>query len=111
MKHALAFLLLALSIRAAEPAKIAPATEPDARLHADGQGWKLDKAKISDPKLPRVLLIGDSIVGGASATLDLKAGVKAQGALLDCFGIVSGGTGGGEVKFSLDDLKYSAGKP
>ncbi|MDZ4402445.1 SGNH/GDSL hydrolase family protein [Prosthecobacter sp.] len=60
----LVFLLLALSIRAAEPAKIAPATETDARLHADGQGWKLDKAKITDPKLPRVLLIGDSIVGG-----------------------------------------------
>lgn len=63
MKHALVFLF-ALSIHAAEPAKIAPATETDPRLHADGQGWKLDKAKITNPKLPRVLLIGDSIVGG-----------------------------------------------
>jgi len=63
MKHAFVFLF-ALSIHAAEPAKIAPATETDPRLHADGQGWKLDKAKITDPKLPRVLLIGDSIVGG-----------------------------------------------
>lgn len=34
-----------------------------------------------------------------------------QGALLDRFGIVSGGTGGGEVSFSLDDLKYSAANP
>jgi hypothetical protein len=50
-------------------------------------------------------------LGSESATLGLKAGVKAQGALLDRFGIVSGGTGGGEVKFFLDDLKYSAGAP
>jgi len=64
MKHALVFIFLALSIRAAEPAKIAPAIETDARLHADGQGWKLDKSKIINPKPPRVLLIGDSIVGG-----------------------------------------------
>jgi hypothetical protein len=38
--------------------------ETDPRLHSDGQGWKLDKSKIINPKLPRVLLIGDSIVGG-----------------------------------------------
>lgn len=49
-------------------------------------------------------------LGGESAILDLNAGVKAQGALLDRFGIVSGGTGG-EVKFSLYDLQYTAAKP
>jgi hypothetical protein len=54
------------SVAAAHPAKTeatAP-VETDARLHADGKGWRLDKAKIVDPKLPRVLLIGDSILNG-----------------------------------------------
>jgi lysophospholipase L1-like esterase len=40
------------------------AQETDKRLHADGKGWGLDKAKITDAKLPRVLLIGDSILNG-----------------------------------------------
>ena len=40
------------------------AAEADARLHSDGKGWRLDQAKIVDPKLPRVLLIGDSILNG-----------------------------------------------
>lgn len=38
--------------------------ETDPRLHSDGKGWSLNKAAIKDPKLPRVLLIGDSILGG-----------------------------------------------
>jgi hypothetical protein len=38
--------------------------EADARLHSDGKGWGLDQAKIEDPKRPRVLLIGDSILNG-----------------------------------------------
>ena len=38
--------------------------ETDARLHADGKGWRLDKARIDDPRRPRVLLIGDSILNG-----------------------------------------------
>ncbi len=42
----------------------AKAHEPDARLHADGKGWRLDKAKVIDPKRPHVLLIGDSILNG-----------------------------------------------
>jgi hypothetical protein len=41
-----------------------PAVETDARLHADGTGWRLEKAKITDPARPRVLLIGDSILNG-----------------------------------------------
>jgi hypothetical protein len=38
--------------------------ESDSRLHSDGKGWGLDKAKITDPQRPRVLLIGDSILSG-----------------------------------------------
>lgn len=41
-----------------------PPSETDARLHADGRGWRLDRAKITDPNRPRVLLIGDSILNG-----------------------------------------------
>ena len=40
------------------------AKETDKRLHADGKGWKLDKATVTDPERPRVLLIGDSILNG-----------------------------------------------
>jgi len=57
------------------------AAETDARLHADGKGWRLDMAKITDPKRPRVLLIGDSILNGylkrVTALLDGKAYVDA----------------------------------
>ena len=38
--------------------------ETDPRLHADGKGWRIERAKIVDPTLPRVLLIGDSILSG-----------------------------------------------
>jgi len=40
------------------------AQESDTRLHSDGKGWRLDQAKVTDLKLPRVLLIGDSILNG-----------------------------------------------
>lgn len=40
------------------------AVETDSRLHADGEGWRLDKAKITNPTRPRLLLIGDSILNG-----------------------------------------------
>jgi len=33
-------------------------------LHADGKGWRVDRAKITDTKRLRVLLIGDSILNG-----------------------------------------------
>jgi hypothetical protein len=42
----------------------APPVETDARLHSNGNGWKLNRASITDPSLPRVLLIGDSILAG-----------------------------------------------
>lgn len=56
--------------------------ESDSRLHADGpQGWGVREAKVKDPNLPRVLLIGDSILNGYLATviheLDGKANVDA----------------------------------
>ena len=38
--------------------------EKDERLHPDGKGWRLDQAKIVDRSRPRVLLVGDSILGG-----------------------------------------------
>lgn len=41
-----------------------PAVESDPRLQADGEGWRLDRAILVDRSRPRVLLIGDSIVGG-----------------------------------------------
>jgi hypothetical protein len=55
--------------------------ETDARLHADGKGWRLDQAKITDLKRPRVLFIGDSILNGylkqTTTALDGKAYVDA----------------------------------
>jgi hypothetical protein len=69
------------SLRAADAPKPTAATETDGRLHADGKGWRLDKAKITDPKRPRVLLIGDSILNGylkdVVTALDGKAYVDA----------------------------------
>ena len=44
--------------------KLPVAAEPDARLQADGKGWRLDRAKVTDSTRPRVLLIGDSILNG-----------------------------------------------
>lgn len=70
--------LTSLLIAADAPkTKLPEAVETDPRLHSDGKGWKLDQAKIVDPKRPRVLLIGDSILGGhlkqTIAALDGKA--------------------------------------
>ena len=57
--------------------KLPTAKEPDARLQAEGKGWRLDTAKLSDRTRPRVLLIGDSILNGYGnqviAALDGKA--------------------------------------
>jgi len=54
----------AVESQAADGPKLPAAKETDQRLHADGKGWRLDKAKIVDTKRPRVLLIGDSILNG-----------------------------------------------
>jgi hypothetical protein len=59
--------------------KFTEAKESDSRMHADGKGWGLDKAKITDQALPRVLLVGDSILSGyhkeVIAALKSKANV------------------------------------
>lgn len=39
-------------------------TEKDKNLHSDGSPWGLKLGDDSDPNLPRVLLIGDSILNG-----------------------------------------------
>lgn len=54
----------ASSVLGAFAADPPPAVETDKRLHADGKSWKLNKAVLQDPARPRVLLIGDSILGG-----------------------------------------------
>ncbi len=66
-----ALLFLIQGVHSAPPV----AVEKDPRLHADGPGWRLDKAVISDPALPRVLFIGDSILQGymGSVLAQLKA--------------------------------------
>lgn len=83
----LAVLLLLfppMSLSADDRAKAGPASptkETDARLHADGKGWRLDQAKVVDPRRPRVLLIGDSILNGylkrVTALLDGRSYVDA----------------------------------
>jgi lysophospholipase L1-like esterase len=60
----LSLLLLLLVLGAPSYSQSPPAKETDSRLHADGPGWRLQKAEITDPLLPRVLLMGDSILNG-----------------------------------------------
>lgn len=56
----------------------AAAAETDPRLHADGKGWRLQKANRTDPTRPRVLLVGDSILNGY-----LKAVIQGLGERAD----------------------------
>ena len=60
MRPLLALLLALTAVGADRPAPI----ETDKRLQSDGKGWRVEKAVIKDAKLPRVLLIGDSILNG-----------------------------------------------
>jgi hypothetical protein len=60
----LILLLGCPALALAQLPKVGEAKESDTRLHADGKGWRLDKAKITEPTRPRVLLIGDSILNG-----------------------------------------------
>ena len=75
------FALLPAALHAADAPKLPAAAETDTRLQADGKGWRLDKAKITDTARPRVLLIGDSILNGyvkqVTAALDGRAYVDA----------------------------------
>ena len=45
------------------------AVEKDPRVQANGQRWRLDKAVPTNPTLPRVLLIGDSVLNGYQHTV------------------------------------------
>lgn len=40
------------------------AVEKDPRLQSDGKGWRIDVSPGTDASLPRVLLVGDSILNG-----------------------------------------------
>lgn len=79
--YCLIVLLVVPLAASADASKSSSATEVDSRLHADGHGWRLDKAKVTDPDRPRVLLIGDSILNGylkqVTAALDGKVYVDA----------------------------------
>jgi len=56
----LCLFLTLTAFGAKQPAPI----ETDKRVQSDGKGWRIEKAVIKDTKLPRVLLIGDSILNG-----------------------------------------------
>lgn len=66
MKRIRPLLFLAAFVSFSALAADAP-VETDPRLHSDGKGWKLNQATVKDPARPRVLLIGDSILGGYMA--------------------------------------------
>jgi hypothetical protein len=66
MKRISSLWLLAALVSFSALAADAP-VETDPRLHSDGKGWKLNQATVTDPALPRVLLIGDSILSGYMA--------------------------------------------
>ncbi len=59
-------LLAFLALTAVAADRPAP-DETDKRVQSDGKGWRIEKAVIKDAKLPRVLLIGDSILNGYQA--------------------------------------------
>ena len=56
-----ALILLASVCAFAAPSTNAP-VETDPRLHPNGQGWRFERDPVSNPSLPRVLLIGDSVL-------------------------------------------------
>lgn len=61
--------IVAAGVLPAAPPELPQAVEQDSRVQAEGQGWRLDQAEITDPSLPRVLLIGDSILNGYRAAV------------------------------------------
>lgn len=77
----LALPLLLLSTALPLPAQVKNATETDKRLPAGKGGWGVREATVKDESLPKVLCIGDSILGGYLETvrkdLDGKANVDA----------------------------------
>ena len=65
--------LLACSVFADLPT----ARESDKRLQSEGNGWRLEKAQIINSKIPRILLIGDSILNGYARQVIKKLNGKA----------------------------------
>ena len=57
-------LLCLLFALTASGAGVPAPVETDKRVQSDGKGWRIERAVIKDAKLPRVLLIGDSILNG-----------------------------------------------
>lgn len=55
---------LLLNADIARSQSILQPVEKDKRIQANGKAWRLEKATITDPYRPRVLLIGDSILNG-----------------------------------------------
>ena len=51
--------------------------EKDPRVQSDGKAWGINKATVSDPARPRVLLIGDSILNGYANTVIKRLSGKA----------------------------------
>ena len=105
------------ALYADEAVTLPDATQADARLHADGKGWRLDMAKVTDPTRPRVLLVGDSILNGylkpVTASLNGKAYVDAwvnpyaqsphlNKLLAEVLGLL-GGDGGGNDRVRFRD--------
>ena len=58
-------------------ADLPTAVEPDKRLQSEGKGWRLEKAQIINSKMPRILLIGDSILNGYARQVIKKLNGKA----------------------------------
>lgn len=73
----IAIFSLATGFSSAQPE--AKPAEKDPRLQSQGKTWGLYQAAITDPKMPRVLLVGDSILncyrGFVIKALDGKAAV------------------------------------
>ena len=58
-------------------ADLPTARESDKRLQSKGKGWRLEKAQIINSKMPRILLIGDSILNGYARQVIKKLDGKA----------------------------------
>ena len=58
-------------------ADLPTARESDKRLQSEGKGWRLEKAQIINSKMPRILLIGDSILNGYARQVIKKLNGKA----------------------------------
>ena len=79
MSRLIAFLtILAVSSPLFAQPVVPEGKETDKRLPAKGGGWNLRMAEVTDPTLPRVLLIGDSITNGYLAQVRTALAGKAN---------------------------------